>query len=82
MKSDVENFFEDFLRLLIERAIEARDRRKGIGIDISEEKGYEEGRAQAYYQVLSNFINMAHTFDLTSESIPGLNFDADKELLR
>src|SRR5258708_883154 len=82
MKSDIENLFEDFLRLMIERAIEARDRKNGIGIGLSRDGVYEQGMAQAYYAVVHTLINMAVTFGLDPDTFPELRFDCDRELLQ
>jgi hypothetical protein len=80
MSSTIENLFHDFLAHLIERAMEAKDRSKGVGIG-AENKDFEDGRALAYYEVVSSFINRALAFGLTPDSFPALKFDADKELL-
>jgi hypothetical protein len=75
-------FLRDFLSVTIERARNARDleaRAKAAG-NVREELA-EGGRAQAYYEVVSTFLNQAAVFGLSAEAIPELRFDPDKELL-
>lgn len=81
-ESAVEYFLRDFLDLLIERAKQAKwswNPAKGQGD--TAQRSFEEGRALAYYEVLSSLIHEAETFGLSKERIPGLSFDPDKELL-
>jgi hypothetical protein len=81
MKSQGEFFLEDLLNLLIERALEARDRELGAGIGVSKDGAFESGRSLAYYEVVSTVIHMALTFGFDPKTIPGLTFDPDTELL-
>jgi hypothetical protein len=78
----LENFLRDFLTLLKGRAIAAKHTWKAAkakGDTLADH--FEGGRALAYYEVVSTFINEANTFGLSKVDIPELDFDPDKELL-
>ena len=76
------NYLTDVLSMLITSAIEAKLMRKE-----PQEKGsdrdaaFQEGRALAYYEVVSTLINQAAIFGLSKDTIPALDFDPDKILL-
>jgi hypothetical protein len=46
-----------------------------------EESAFEEGRALAYYEVVSTLINQGNAFGLPRDVLPVLDFDVNKELL-
>jgi len=70
------------LDLIVERAKEARQS-SIIGKEnrTKEEQSFENGRALAYYEVVSTLLNQADAFGLSRDVFPMLDFDADKELL-
>jgi|FLYN01.1.fsa_nt_gi hypothetical protein len=75
-------FLEDFLDLLCERAEEAKKACKQLGAnkDTPGMNSLECGRALAYYEVLSSFINQAKVFGI-DDLIPELNGIDPEQLL-
>jgi hypothetical protein len=79
MTNTIENYLYDVLPELITRAREARAeaRRKGKGQD-----GFDEGRALAYYEVVSYMVGQLEAFGIdraVARVDPG--FNADRDLL-
>lgn len=75
-------YLQDVLTMLIENAKQAKVSSCAVDPKLRlEEKAFENGRALAYYEVVSTLINQAHVFGLSHSVLPILNFDADKELL-
>ncbi|MEI1279915.1 hypothetical protein V6Z05_16405 [Leptospira venezuelensis] len=75
-----QSYLNDVLILIIERAIIAKNEIKDENSS-DEERSFNEGRALAYYEVVSTFLGQAAAFGLTSDIIPALTFNAEKELL-
>ncbi len=77
-----QTYLRDMLETMIERAKEARqssitDKENRA----KEQQAFEDGRAMAYYEVVSTLLNQAEVFALSRDVFPMLDFDADKELL-
>jgi hypothetical protein len=81
MNTPIECYLSDALKILIERAQDARRLSNQMRRASSPDASFEAGRALAYYEVISMLLNHAPTFGLTTHEIPELGFDADKELL-
>lgn len=81
MDTTMTYFVRDFYNILYERAqaakSEADEAQKG---DSQEERAFAAGRALAYYEVVSLFINQATSFDLNLETIEVHLGDDDKLL--
>ena len=77
--TDLENFLTDALTILIERATEARDRSQGAGIG-AQNKDFEDGRFQAYYEVLTYILHLAKLFGVSASAVPAVDFDTDREM--
>ncbi len=77
-----QDYLHDVIQLLVEEALTAKrsSKLKVEGVS-SEERAFEEGRALAYYEVISTLINQAKAFGISPEIVPALQFDPDKELL-
>jgi hypothetical protein len=77
-----QNYLRDMLSLMVERAKEARQFSiTGNDNRTKEEQAFENGRALAYYEVVSTLLNQADAFGLSRDVFPVLNFDPDRELL-
>jgi hypothetical protein len=70
-------------RTFRERALEAHREAqltKAQGGD-KHQADYESGRALAYYEVMSTFVNQAQGLDIPLDAVGLQGFDPDKELL-
>ncbi|TGL63478.1 hypothetical protein [Leptospira sarikeiensis] len=77
-----QNYIDDILKLLIEKAKEAKADSQLKSENSSEQDLiFNSGRALAYYEVLSTMIGLAGIFGLSKEIMPTILFDPDKELL-
>ena len=75
-------YLQDVLKMLVERAKEAKAASDAAKKSRTpEEQAFEQGRALAYYEVVSTLINQAHIFGLSHEVLPLLDFKPDEELL-
>ena len=77
-----QNYLQDVLQTIIERAKEAKQSSKNAQSNRTiEQQAFEDGRALAYYEVVSTLVNQADVFGLSHDALPILDFDPDKELL-
>ena len=75
-------YLHDVLRMIIEDAKGAKASSSAESRNRTpEDRAFEQGRALAYYEVVSTLINQADVFGLSHEILPILDFNADKELL-
>lgn len=82
MSSELSNYLSEVLSVIIDRAKEARDRSKGTRTEGDMGRRlYAEGRALAYYEVVSTLIGQAEAFGVSKEDVPELDFDPERELL-
>lgn len=71
-----ENYLQDVLHLLIERAQEAASEAKAAKTSgAKDDQLFQDGRALAYYEVVSTMIGQAEVFGLSASTIPELGFD-------
>jgi hypothetical protein len=78
-----ENYLRDVVLLLIERGKEAKSQRDTLASSADKEQAaFENGRATAYYEVVSTMLGQLASFGLTRTAL-GLpeGFDPDRELL-
>lgn len=68
-------YLRDVGLLLKERALEARDEQRGSPNEFS------NGRALAYYEVISLLVTQAQTFGLPLDDIQLHDIDPDRDLL-
>jgi hypothetical protein len=82
MSERLENFLQDYLVLLWERAQEACDEYRAAKTDPNnaEKVIFHDGRVIAFYEVLSMLKNYAHTWEIEDE-IPGLKEIYPEQLL-
>ena len=79
MSDSHRNYLHDFGAELRDMALDAKRRAEAaVGTD---EATYEQGRASAYYEVLSLMETQAKTFALPSEDLHFEGFSADRDLL-
>lgn len=75
-------YLQDILRMLVNRA---KDAKAASNVEkqnrTQEEQSFEQGRALAYYEVVSALITQADIFGLSHEVLPILDFKPDEELL-
>ncbi|MCX7429216.1 MAG: hypothetical protein NTW96_26765 [Planctomycetia bacterium] len=77
-----QDYIQEVLQTIIDSALEAkRSSRTRNETKTAEQQAFEDGRALAFYEVVSTLVNQAKVFDLSPAVIPALAFDADKELL-
>jgi len=78
-----ENYLRDVVQLLLERAREAKSRRDSSRASgDGEQTAFEQGRALAYYEVVSTLLNELETFGISRDAVGvPATFDADRELL-
>jgi len=77
-----QNYIQEVLRMIIESALEAkRSSTSERGRKTADERAFEDGRALAYYEVVSTLVNQAKVFGLSPDVISSLRFDPDKDLL-
>jgi hypothetical protein len=83
MQQSTENYLRDVIQLLMEKAREAKARRDAFRT--SGDRGqatFEQGRALAYYEVISTMLNELESFGIPRHAVgvPAA-FDPDRELL-
>ena len=71
------NYLRDLFSMLMDRARAASHAAKGVR-DATANDGFELGRAQGYYEVLSTMLNQLDAFDISRESL-GLTRDLNLE---
>jgi hypothetical protein len=77
-----QTYLQDVLETIIERAKDAsRSSKSADSKRTAEQQAFEDGRALAYYEVVSTLVNQADVFGLSPDVLPVLRFDPDKELL-
>jgi hypothetical protein len=78
-----ENYLRDVLQLLMESAREAKSRRDAFrNSGDREQAAFEQGRALAYYEVISTMLNELEGFGIPRHvvGVPA-SFDPDRELV-
>jgi len=77
-----QNYLQDVLSMIIEAAKEAKlSATTGKDSRTVQQQAFEEGRALAYYEVVSTLLNQAEVFGLSPDILRVLNFNPDEELL-
>lgn len=77
----LENYMQDILHLIIERAQEAAKEAKAAkSTGTGDDQLFQDGRAEAYYEVVSTMIRQAEVFGLSASSMPALAFDPESLL--
>ena len=83
MSDGFQSYVRDVLSELLERAREAKvtARKSPPPADVAE-RGFAQGRAVAYYEVVSHLVNQLDAFGLDRSSV-GIDpaYDADRDLL-
>ena len=75
-------YLQDVLATIVERAKEAKQSSSAASANrATVEQAFDDGRALAYYEVVSTLLNQADAFGLSHDALPFLDFDPDKELL-
>ena len=84
MNKTIENYLKDTLALLIERAKEAKEvsAAKRRSEPNSHSAIFEEGRALAYYEILSTIFGQAETFGIQLKELGITDFNPDRDLLQ
>jgi hypothetical protein len=83
MSDGFHNYVRDVLSELLERAREAKiEARSSAAPADGAERAFTQGRAVAYYEVVSHLVNQLDAFGLDRASI-GVDpaYDADRDLL-
>lgn len=78
-----ENYLRDIMHLLLESARQAKARRDSSGNSGDpQQAAFEDGRAVAYYEVVSTMLEQLNAFRIPRSSI-GVpeTFDPDRDLL-
>ena len=81
--SAADHYLRDVIQMLMENAREAKSRRDSSRTSGDREKAaFEEGRAVAYYEVVSMVLNQLDVFGIPRNTlgVPA-TFNADRELL-
>ena len=83
MEQGTENYLRDVIQLLMESAREAKSRRDAFRTSGDREQAaFEQGRALAYYEVISTMLNELESFGIPRHAVGvPATFDADRDLL-
>lgn len=83
LMQSTDNYLRDVIQLLTERAREAKARRDSLRASGDREQAaFEQGRALAYYEVVSTLLNELESFGIPRHAVGvPATFDADRELL-
>lgn len=78
-----ENYLRDIMQLLLESARDAKARRDSSrSSDDRQQAAFEDGRAMAYYEVVSTMLEQLKAFRIPRRSVGVPEaFDPDRDLL-